>query len=124
MLAQTVARSVQEEDPRCRRDLRAALTHAQAVVEGRRRWDGRRSAALALVIEIQIGFGDASEAVRLALPESLGGAARDAEGSDPEVARRGAFAALISGNTDPAGAGSLAVTVHVRHGRARRSELA
>jgi hypothetical protein len=79
------------------REIRRAVQHAQAVVEDRRRWDGPSAEALAFVLDTHIP-GDTAVAVTAALPASEGGTARDAESSSPDVAFRGALAALLTGN--------------------------
>jgi hypothetical protein len=79
-------------------DLRRALGYAQAAVEERRRWDGPSTEALAFLLDIHIPR-NMRAAVAAALPASEGGAARNAEAESPEIARRGAFAALATGDT-------------------------
>ena len=79
------------------REIRRAVQHAQAVVEDRRRWDGPSAEALAFVLDTHIP-GDTAAAVTAALPASEGGTARDAESGSPDVAFRGALAALLTGN--------------------------
>jgi hypothetical protein len=97
-LAQTLHRRLSSNGYWSPRDLRAALTHAQAAVEDRRRWAGPSSEALSALIDVHINAGSAAEALKLALPASEGGFARDIETNSPEVARRGAVAALMAGD--------------------------
>jgi hypothetical protein len=80
-----------------RRELRRALGYAQAAVEERRRWDGPSTEALAFLLDLQIPQ-DMHAVVRAALPASEGGTARDLEADSPDIARRGALAALATGN--------------------------
>jgi Domain of unknown function (DUF4365) len=79
-------------------DLRRALGYAQTAVEERRRWDGPSTEALAFLLDIHIPR-NMRAAVAAALPASEGGTARNAEAESPEIARRGAFAALATGDT-------------------------
>lgn len=78
-------------------EFRRALSYTLEVIEERRRWDGPSAEALAFLLDIYIGM-DMAAAVTAALPLSEGGTAHDGEASSPEVARRGAFAALASQN--------------------------
>jgi hypothetical protein len=79
------------------REIRRAVQHARAVIEERRRWAGPSAEALAFVLDIHI-TGDTAAAVAAALPASEGGTALDAEADSPDVAFRGALAALLTGN--------------------------
>jgi hypothetical protein len=80
-----------------RREFRRAVGYAREAVEERRRWDGPSIEALALLLDIYIP-DEMAAAVQAALPVSEGGTALDREASSPEVARRGAAAALATGN--------------------------
>ena len=80
-----------------RREFRRAVGYAREAVEERRRWDGPSVEALALLLDIYIP-DEMAAAVRAALPAAEGGTALDREASSPEVARRGAAAALAIGN--------------------------
>ena len=100
MLAGTLLRRVYEDDPRSRKDLREALQLAQLATEERRRWDGPSASALAFIVQTHIGFQDLTQAVRVALPESMGGTAQDREVKTTAVARHGAVAALMAPNAD------------------------
>ena len=80
-------------------EFRRALVFASEVVEERRRWDGPSSEALALQLDILIAT-DMEAAVEAALPDCEGGRARQTEVADPEIARRGAFAALAVDRAD------------------------
>ena len=79
------------------REIRAAVQHAQAVIEERRRWDGPSAEALGFVLDTYIP-GDTAAAVPAALPASEGGTAGDAESGSVDVAFRGALAAMLTGN--------------------------
>ncbi len=80
-----------------RRELRRAVGYAREAVEERRRWDGPSIEALGLLLDIYIP-DEMDSAVHAALPASEGGTALDREASSPEIARRGAAAALAIGN--------------------------
>jgi hypothetical protein len=80
-----------------RSELRRAARYAREAVEERRRWDGPSIEALTLLLDIFIP-DEMEAAVQAALPASEGGTALDREASSPEVARRGAAAALAIGN--------------------------
>jgi Domain of unknown function (DUF4365) len=80
-----------------RREFRRAVGYAREAVEERRRWDGPSVEALAVLLDIYIPH-EMAAAVQAALPAAEGGTALDGEASSPEVARRGAAAALAIGN--------------------------
>jgi hypothetical protein len=80
-----------------RREFRRAVGYAREAVEERRRWDGPGIEALAVLLDIYIP-DEMAAAVQAALPVSEGGMALDREASSPEIARRGAVAALATGN--------------------------
>lgn len=80
-----------------RSEIRRAARYAREAVEERRRWDGPSNEALTLLLDIFIP-DDMAAAVQAALPGSEGGTALDREASSPDVARRGAAAALAIGN--------------------------
>ena len=80
-----------------RRELRRAVGYAREAVEDRRRWDGPSIEALAVLLDIHIP-DEMAVALQAALPMSEGGTALDREASSPEIARRGAVAALATGN--------------------------
>lgn len=74
-----------------------ALGLAREVVEERRRWNGPSAEALALLLDVHIA-SDMAAALRAARPSSEGGTASDTESRHPEIAWRGAHAALALGN--------------------------
>jgi hypothetical protein len=82
-----------------RRELRRAVGYTREALEERRRWDGPSSEVLAALLDIFIP-DEMAAAVQAALPSSEGGTALDLEASSPEIARRGAVAALATGNKD------------------------
>jgi len=97
-LARTLRRRALSEPGSSVSDLRRALGYAHDAVEERRRWDGPSAEALAEVLDILTAADDLAAAVTAALPASQGGTALDAEATDPDVAWRGAHAALTSRN--------------------------
>lgn len=97
-LARTIWRRTAAEGSRSPRERRRAISHAQAAIEERRRWDGPSTEALAVLLDILTTSADVLEALKAALPASQGGTARDAEAMDEDVARRGGLAALMAGN--------------------------
>lgn len=82
-----------------RSEFRAAQILASEVIEERRRWDGPSAEALALLLDIYVAT-DPSAAVSAALPTAEGGTAREREAVDPQIAWRGALAALAVGRAD------------------------
>ncbi|GLZ02395.1 DUF4365 domain-containing protein [Actinoplanes sp. NBRC 103695] len=97
-LAQALFRRESASTQPSARENRRAVIHAQAAVEGRRRWRGPSAEALAVLLRIYIVTGEAKEAITAALPASQGGTATDYEAADPEVARHGALAAHLAGD--------------------------
>ena len=77
------------------RELRRSIGYVREVVEERRRWDGPSADAMALLLDIYLS-DDMAAALSAALPGSHGGTARDREAYVPEIARRGALAALAT----------------------------
>ncbi|GGL51532.1 DUF4365 domain-containing protein [Planomonospora parontospora] len=77
-------------------DSHTARAHARAALEELRRWAGPSFLALSELLDLEILDGVAQEAVTMALPAAAGGTALDAEAAQPEIARKGATAALMS----------------------------
>jgi tetratricopeptide (TPR) repeat protein len=71
-----------------------AQSLAREVQEDTRRWSGPSEKALSVLLKAQMMIGAFQEIIRLATPESLGGAALDREASFGEVAVSGAEAAM------------------------------
>lgn len=97
-LADSIWRRELADGNRTSEGQRRAVAHIRAAIEQRRRWDGPSPEALALLLDLYITIGDFPEAVKAALPVSMGGTARDIEAESEDVARRGALAAVGSGN--------------------------
>jgi len=71
-----------------------AQSLAREVLEDTRRWSGPSEKALSVLLKAEMMIGAFQEIIRLATPESLGGAALDREASFGEVAVAGAEAAM------------------------------
>jgi tetratricopeptide (TPR) repeat protein len=74
-------------------DRRRAQALAQEVLKEVRQWSGPSEKALSVLLKTHMAIGAFQEIIRLATPESLGGAALDREASFGEVAVYGAEAA-------------------------------
>lgn len=100
LLAEAIWRRAMAEGGGSPRDRREALGYAHAALEDRRRWDGPSAKALQTIVDIHVTSGHIPDALLAALPTSRGGTARDFESSSPEVAEKGAAAALMLQDTD------------------------
>lgn len=76
-------------------DSRAARENARYALDDFRRWAGPSEQALSELIDLEILDGDLEVAIRLALPQSVGGTAYDREAAQPEIAMCGATCALV-----------------------------
>ncbi|WKU03505.1 DUF4365 domain-containing protein [Micromonospora sp. HUAS LYJ1] len=99
-LAEMLRRRIQEHSGFGGPDSREARQHARMALDQFRRWAGPSESALGELLDLELLDGDVAMVVELALPPTAGGAASDREAVAPEVARRGATAALISGKAD------------------------
>ncbi|GAA4462520.1 DUF4365 domain-containing protein [Phytohabitans houttuyneae] len=99
-LAEMLRRRIQEHSGFGGPDSREARQHARTALEEFRRWAGPSESALGELLDLELLDGDVATVVELALPAAAGGAASDREAAAPEIARRGATAALMSGRAD------------------------
>ena len=99
-LAEMLRRRIQEHAGFGGSDSAEARRHARAAREEYRRWSGPSENALSELLDLETLDGDLATVVDLALPAAAGGSASDREAATPQVARRGATAALVSGRGD------------------------
>jgi tetratricopeptide (TPR) repeat protein len=99
-LAEMLRRRIQEHAGFGGPDSAEARRHARSALDEFRRWSGPSENALGELLDLEILDGDLATVVDLALPSAAGGAASDREAAAPQIARRGATAALISGRDD------------------------
>lgn len=99
-LAEMLRRRIQEHAGFGGSDSAEARLHARAACDEFRRWSGPSENALGELLDLEILDGDLATVVELALPAAADGAASDREAAAPQIARRGATAALMSGRDD------------------------
>ncbi|MER6589666.1 DUF4365 domain-containing protein [Micromonospora chalcea] len=99
-LAELLRRRIQERAGFGGPDSVEARRHTRIAQQQMRRWAGPSQNALAEILDLEIIDGDLSTVVQLALPAAAGGSATDREAAVPEIAYRGAMAALARQRSD------------------------
>ncbi|PWR11833.1 hypothetical protein DKT69_25730 [Micromonospora sicca] len=94
-LAELLRRRIQEHAGYGGPDSVEARRYARSALEEYRCWCGPSENALGELLDLEILDGDLITVVELALPAAAGGRATEREANAPEIARRGATAALL-----------------------------